>query len=164
MPDTAPATYFEVFNEIAIIEQLSRTLLEARLPEGLIAPHFTVLNHLIRLGDGRALIDMARAFQVPKTSMTHTVKVLVARGLVEVRANPEDGRSKLVWLTEAGRAVRNQAIADLAPDFARLAESFDTTRLLDALPVLRDLRIYLDEDRNGPERRQSPASATGSER
>ncbi|WP_300059388.1 MarR family transcriptional regulator [uncultured Roseobacter sp.] len=148
MPDTTAATYFEVFNEIAIIEQLSRTLLEARLPEGLIAPHFTVLNHLIRVGDGRALIDMARAFQVPKTSMTHTVKVLVTHGLVEVRPNPEDGRSKLVWLTEAGRAVRHQAIADLAPDFARLAKGFDTARLLEALPVLRDLRVYLDEDRN----------------
>lgn len=152
MPDTAPATYFEVFNEIAIIEQLSRTLLEARLPEGLIAPHFTVLNHLIRAGNGRALGDIARAFQVPKTSMTHTVKVLVSHGLVEVRPNPEDGRSKLVWLTEKGRALRNQAIADLAPDFERLAQGFDLNRLLEALPVLRDLRIYLDEDRNGSDR------------
>ena len=30
MPDKTPATYFDVFNEIGIIEQLSRTLLEAR--------------------------------------------------------------------------------------------------------------------------------------
>ncbi len=148
MPDTAPATYFEVFNEIAIIEQLSRALLEARLPEGLIAPHFTVLNHLVRVGDGRALIDMARAFQVPKTSMTHTIKVLVAQGLVEVRPNPEDGRSKLVWITEQGRAVRHRTITDLAPDFERLAQGFDMTRLTGALPVLRDLRIFLDEDRD----------------
>ena len=35
---------FEVFKEIGIIEQLSRALLEARLPDGLIAPHFGVGN------------------------------------------------------------------------------------------------------------------------
>ncbi|WP_299777810.1 MarR family transcriptional regulator [uncultured Roseobacter sp.] len=148
MPDDARATYFDVFNEIGIIEQLSRTLLEARLPDGLIAPHFAVLNHLIRLGDGRAPIDMARAFQVPKTSMTHTVKGLEAQGLVDVRPNPEDGRSKLVWITQKGRATRDQAIADLTPDFERLASGFDTHRLDAILPVLRDLRIFLDEDRN----------------
>lgn len=153
MPDDTPATYFKVFNEIAIIEQLSRTLLEARLPDGLIAPHFTVLNHLIRLGDGRALIDMARAFQVPKTSMTHTIKGLQAHGLVEVRPNPDDGRSKRVWLTDKGRNLRDQAIADLSPDFERLATGFDVQRLQDMLPVLRDLRIFLDEDRNGPKTR-----------
>ena len=148
MPDKTPATYFDVFNEIGIIEQLSRTLLEARLPDGLIGPHFSVLNHLVRLGDGRAPIDIARAFQVPKTSMTHTIKGLEAQGMVEVRPNPEDGRSKLVWITHKGRATRNQAIADLAPDFDRLAAGFDVQRLQEVLPVLRDLRMFLDADRN----------------
>ncbi|WP_299504198.1 MarR family transcriptional regulator [uncultured Roseobacter sp.] len=149
MPDKRAALYFDVFNEIGIIEQLSRALLEARLPGGLIAPHFAVINHLIRLGDGRAPIDMARAFQVPKTTMTHTIKGLQAHDLVDVRPNPEDGRSKLVWLTEKGRQMRDQAIADLGPDFKRLAQGFDTDRLLNILPVLKDLRAFLDEDRNG---------------
>ena len=73
MPETNPAVFFEVFNEIGIIEQLSRAVLEARLPDGLIAPHFTVLNHLVRVKDGQTPVHMARAFQVPKTSMTHTL-------------------------------------------------------------------------------------------
>ena len=86
MRNTDPAIFFEVFNEIAIIEQLSRAILEARLPHGLIAPHFTVLNHLTRVGDGRTPIQMARAFQVPKTSMTHTIKGLEGHALVDTRA------------------------------------------------------------------------------
>ena len=143
-----PARLFELFNEIGIIEQLSRTMLEARLPDGLIAPHFSVLNHLIRVGDGRTPMEMARAFQVPKTSMTHTVKVLEQRGLVVVRPNPEDGRSKCVGLTEAGRAVRDQAIADLAPDFAALASGFDVARLTALIPALRDLRVHMDAARD----------------
>ena len=148
MPETNPAVFFEVFNEIGIIEQLSRAVLEARLPDGLIAPHFAVLNHLIRVADGGTPIQMARAFQVPKTSMTHTLKGLEAQGLVDMRPNPQDGRSKQVWLTPAGRALREETIARLAPDFAELAQGFDMERLIAITPVLRDLRIYLDAARD----------------
>jgi DNA-binding MarR family transcriptional regulator len=148
MPDTSTAIFFEVFNEIGIIEQLSRAILEARLPHGLIAPHFTVLNHLCRVADGRTPMEMARAFQVPKTSMTHTLKGLESHGLVELRPNAEDGRSKRVWLTQAGRALRDQAIADLGPEFAKLARGFDMDRLVAIQPVLSDLRQYLDAARD----------------
>ena len=139
--------FFQVFNEIGIIEQLSRTLLEARLPDGLIMPHFSVLNHLIRVGDGRTPLQIARSFQVPKTSMTHTLAGLERRGLIEMRPNPHDGRSKQVWLTDNGRELRNGAIARLAPDFAHLAEGFDVQKLLDIAPVLRELREFLDANR-----------------
>lgn len=148
MRDTDPSVFFEVFNEIGIIEQLSRAILEARLPHGLIAPHFAVLNHLTRVADGRTPIDMARAFQVPKTSMTHTLKGLEAHGLVEMRPNPDDGRSKRVWLTHEGRALRAEVIAALGPDFERLAAGFDVSKLVGIRPVLTELRMYLDAARD----------------
>lgn len=156
MPDAGPdhgtqsdtALLFEIFTEIGILEQLSRALLEARLPEGLIAPHFTVLNHLTRLDDGATPIDMARAFQVPKTSMTHTLKGLEARGYVTLRPNPDDGRSKQVWLTDAGRALRNNTIAALAPEFADLAAGFDVERLVSIKPILSALREFMDSRRD----------------
>lgn len=147
-PHDTPSRLFQIFNEIGIIEQLSRTVLEAHMPDGLIAPHFGVLNHLMRLGDGCTPIAMARAFQVPKTSMTHTLSGLERRGLVEMRPNPRDGRSKQVWLTDAGRGVRDRVIRDMAPELAKLAEALDPERLLSILPVLSELRIYLDESRS----------------
>ncbi|MFT4959799.1 MAG: DNA-binding MarR family transcriptional regulator [Paracoccaceae bacterium] len=156
MQENDPSLFFGVFNEIGIIEQLSRALLEARLPKGLIAPHFAALNHLIRVRDGATPIEMARAFQVPKTSMTHTVSVLAKHGLVDVRPNPNDRRSKCVWLTDAGRALREQAIADLKPEFQVLADGFDTTRLAQILPVLADLRVFLDNHRNAEPPRDRP--------
>ncbi|WP_299045821.1 MarR family transcriptional regulator [uncultured Tateyamaria sp.] len=148
MRDTDPSVFFEVFNEIGIIEQLSRAILEARLPHGLIAPHFGVLNHLVRVGNGRTPMDMARAFQVPKTTMTHTLKGLEQHGLVETRPNPDDGRSKRVWLTDKGRTVRTETIAAMGPDFEQLARDFDVTRLVEIRPVLADLRAYLDKARD----------------
>lgn len=161
MPDTNNTVLFELFNEIGIIEQLSRALLEARLPEGLIAPHFTVLNHLVRLGEGRAPIDMARAFQVPKTTLTHTLKGLEARGLIALRPNPEDGRSKLVYLTEAGRKLRDDTIAALGPDFERLSAGYNVEVLVEILPALRELRVFLDQERSGaPPARAEAAKST----
>lgn len=147
MPDTDPSEIFALFNEIGIIEQLSRARLEARLPDGLIAPHFTVLNHLVRVGNGTTPLRMSRAFQVPKTSLTHTLKGLETRALIEMRANPEDGRSKTVWITDAGRALRESIIQRLAPDFLAVLGEFDTEALLSTLPTLRALRILLDENR-----------------
>ncbi len=145
---TETALFFGVFLEIGIIEQLSRTLLEARLPDGLIAPHFAVLNHLTRVADGRTPVEMARAFQVPKTSMTHTVSVLESRGYVDVRPNPNDGRSKCVWLTEKGRSAREDIIAAMGPDIEILAKGFNPSKLRDVLPVLTELRQFLDNHRN----------------
>ncbi|KIN60213.1 Transcriptional regulator, MarR family [Sulfitobacter noctilucae] len=144
-----PRTLFQVFKEIGIIEQLSRARLEARLPDGLIAPHFAVLSHLINRGDGAVPIDMARAFQVPKTSMTHTLKGLAAKGHVELRANPQDGRSKTVWLTDKGRALREEVIQALAPGFGDMMQHIDPDELAQMLPTLIKLRSYLDAARNG---------------
>lgn len=147
MAESDPPLIFRVLNEIGIIEQLSRTILEAHLPKGLIAPHFTVLNHLTRVGDGSTPMAMARAFQVPKTTMTHTLAGLEKAGLVEMRPNPEDGRSKQVWLTEAGRALRARTIAELVGDYSDLGQAVDPERLAQVLPVLTELRVYLDENR-----------------
>jgi DNA-binding MarR family transcriptional regulator len=150
MPESNPFPLFEIFNEIGIIEQLSRALLEARLPDGMIAPHFSVLNHLIRVGDGPTPIKLARAFQVPKTSMTHTLQVLEKRGMIETRANPEDGRSKQVWLTANGRQTRDQTIQKLAQDFSGLSQGLDMDALKSIQPVLTGLRKHLDDNREKP--------------
>lgn len=148
MDNRDPTVLFEIFNEIGIIEQLSRALLEARLPDGLIAPHFGVLSHLSKGRDGATPLQMARAFQVPKTSMTHTLKGLEQGGYVTLKPNPEDGRSKQVWLTQKGHDLRNQTIQALAPDFFALIGQFDVKRLKAIKPVLSDLRQVLDDARN----------------
>ncbi len=119
------------------------------MPEGLIAPHFTVLNHLIRVRDGRTPLELARSFQVPKTSMSHTLAGLERHGLVEMRPNPADKRSKQVWLTAQGRAVREATIAALAGDLADIATVLSPQDVATVMPVLTRLRIWLDQRRDG---------------
>nr|WP_239030039.1 MarR family transcriptional regulator [Nereida sp. MMG025] len=136
-----------MFNEIGIIAQLSRTLLEARLPKGIILPHFSVLNHLIRVRDGRTLMELASAFQVPKTSMTHTVGGLEKAGFVTVQPNPADKRSKCVFITSEGRTLAAGAVTALGPDVAELAQDFPLERVQAMLPQLEALRTIMDAKR-----------------
>ena len=148
MPETPEDTLSALFLEVGILAQLSRALFEARLPPGFTLPQFTVLNHLVRVKDGRTPLELARAFQVPKTSMTHNLAVLDRHGLVAMRSNARDGRSKCVFITDPGRAFRQQALAAIAPDLAALATRLPATPLGEVLPVLTGLRQVMDSMRD----------------
>ena len=139
---------FGVLTEAGIVTQLATALLEARLPKGMVAAQFSVLNHLASRPDGQTPLRIARAFQVPKTSMTHSLAMLERAGLVETAPNPEDGRSKLVRITQAGRAFRADVLAALAPDMARSLSALEAGTLEALLPRLIHLREVLDAARD----------------
>jgi DNA-binding MarR family transcriptional regulator len=139
---------FAVLTEAGIVTQLSTALLETRLPKGMVAAQFSVLNHLACRPAGQTPLRIARAFQVPKTSMTHSLAVLERDGLVETAPNPEDGRSKIVRITPAGQDFRAGVIAALAPDMARNLAALDPGTLERLLPLLTHLRETLDTARD----------------
>ena len=145
--DAADPIAFQVLNEIGIINQLAQNRAARLLGPGLNMPQFVVLNHFIRLGGPRSLVHLANAMQVTKGAMTNTVARLAALGLVDVQADPADGRGKLVGLTDAGRAARQQALAGLAEGLADLNRDIPLETLETALPLLRQLRAWLDSHR-----------------
>jgi DNA-binding MarR family transcriptional regulator len=94
-------------------------LVLARLDE-LLKPHgltFARYEALVLLTFSRAgalpLGKMGRRLQVHPTSVTSIVDRLEASGLVARRRHPEDGRTVLAEITEAGRAAVEAATADL---------------------------------------------------
>lgn len=137
---------FRVFNEIGIINQLSTAALARRLPDGVHPSQFALLGNLMRLGDGKTPADLASAFQVPKASMTNTLAQLSKRGLIDVRAHPDDARKKQVYLTDAGRQLFGQTVGAMGPPMMALTQ--DIKGLEDILPVLEALRRRLDENRD----------------
>ncbi|MGB0505484.1 MAG: MarR family winged helix-turn-helix transcriptional regulator [Pikeienuella sp.] len=147
MPLGELAGAFALFTEVGIISQLNRAAVETALPPGLLMPHFSVLNHLVRLGDGQTPLAIARAMQTPKTSMTHTLVGLEAKGLVEMRRNPDDGRSKQVWITEAGKALRLTTVGKLAPGMAGFLNAFPASDLTRLAGELSEIRKWLDNAR-----------------
>jgi len=147
VPDGDPIL-FTFFNEIGIIDQLARARLDRALPDELRASHFIVLNHLVRMGDGKSPVALARAFQVTKGAITNTLQRLEARGLIALSADPDDGRGKRVTLTAAGRRMRDQSILQLWPAFADLAPVATAAEIEAVLPLLRRIREHLDRARD----------------
>lgn len=138
---------FRVFNEIGIIDQLASNRLERVLPAGLTLSQFIVLNHFVRLGGERSPARLANAFQVTKQTMTSTLGRLQRGGLVDIRANPRDGRAKIVTITERGIATRHACIAALGPVVDHYRTLIGDVPFEALLPGLIQLRIALDADR-----------------
>ncbi|MBO9447367.1 MarR family transcriptional regulator [Ruegeria sp. R14_0] len=138
---------FGYFTEIGIINQLSTTILAKTLPDGVHPSHFSILNHLARLGDGKPPVRIASAMQVTKNTMTHSLKVLQERGYISVSPDPEDGRGKLVYLTEAGRTFRDQAIVRVSEVFGHLIGPDQLAIMQRTKADLAELRKHLDNNR-----------------
>jgi DNA-binding MarR family transcriptional regulator len=60
--------------------------------------------------EGIPISELARLAQVRRQSMTQAVRELVSAGYAELRDNPADRRSKLVFLTQRGQAVGPVAV------------------------------------------------------
>lgn len=138
---------FQFFNEIGIINQLATDIFQSNMPDGLHISHFSVLNHLVRLGDGVTPLSITNAFQVTKGTMTNTLSVLSRRGLIHIAPHETDGRSKVVFLTDEGRAFQKQAIESLFPAIQQLDDKMDWARVVELIPELERVRKILDEDR-----------------
>jgi DNA-binding MarR family transcriptional regulator len=118
------------------------------MPHGLTVSQFVVLNHFVRLGGDRSPIELARALQVTKATMTSTLQRLEAKGFIGVSPDPEDGRAKRIAITAKGRKARVQAITSIADDLAAIERTIGARELEAALPFLVNLRAFLDRRRN----------------
>ncbi len=146
-PAEPGALYFQLFNEIGIIAQLSANRFERVLPHGMTLAQFSLLNHCVRLGDGWTPARLAAAFQVTRGTMTSTLQKLEAKGFIRVDPDADDARSKRVFLTLAGKQARDASLKALAPELAQLPEGFPPELAVEILPALERLRIWLDTHR-----------------
>jgi DNA-binding MarR family transcriptional regulator len=120
----------------SVLGRLLRRLRAEAAAEGLSWSQGAVVARLEAAG-GITSAELARAEGVRPQSMSATVAVLEAEGLVHRAPDPTDGRRMLLTLTDTGRAARTQARAvkqrwlaaalqDLsAPERAELHRSMD---------------------------------------
>lgn len=86
--------------------------------------------------------ELAAEERVSAPSMTRTVNCLVEDGLVEKYDNPEDGRQRLLRLTDAGRARLDRAVTERDAWMVRRLTTLtpDQRRTLhDAVEVLQEV-------------------------
>lgn len=155
MTKTLPA--FEFFNEIGIIDQLMGTMFERAIPKGITRAQFTVLNHFVRLGfEERSPAELASAFQITRPTMTSTLARMEGAGLVSMRADPADGRAKLVSLTDKGRTMQAACIRASQTLYPLIQTLITDGEIGTLLPILRRLRIGLDRARTPSAVRPGP--------
>jgi MarR family transcriptional regulator for hemolysin len=115
-----------------------RQALDQRLAEvGLSDATWAPLVHLWESGGGISQKDLAALVGIDGSSLVRLLDILAGRGLVERRMDPADRRTRLVFLTEAGRAAvagireelshgEAEMLADLSDaEIAAMLDGFD---------------------------------------
>lgn len=133
-----------LFGELFMADQLARNRISKVLPKGMELSHFSVLNHLARVGDERTPAQLAKSFHVTRGAMTNTLAKLEWAGHVHIRPDWEDARQKFVAISPSGRAARDSAVASVVPLIAEVVQSIGPEKMRALLSVLRELRISLE--------------------
>ena len=134
-----------LFGELFMADQLARNRISKVLPKGMELSHFSVLNHLARVGDERTPAQLAKSFHVTRGAMTNTLAKLEWAGHVHIRPDWEDARQKFVAISPSGRAAREAALAGVVPLIAEVVQAIGADRVRALLPVLRELRVKLED-------------------
>ncbi|MCP4818549.1 MAG: MarR family transcriptional regulator [Shimia sp.] len=135
-----------LFGEILMVDQLARTRLTKALPKGMELSHFSVLNHLDRTHSERSPAQLAKTFHVTRGAMTNTLHKLELAGYVHIRPDWDDARRKMVAISPAGRQARDAALAGMEPLIRDIVENLGDERVRSALPILRELRLRLEDE------------------
>ena len=144
MTDRTEDIAVALFGELFMADQLARSRIGRVLPKGMELSHFTVLNHLARVGEERTPAQLARAFHVTRGAMSNTLARLEWAGHIHVRPDWDDARRKFVSISPAGRAARDAAVQAIAPMIARAVADIGPDRVRAMLPVLRELRTRFE--------------------
>jgi DNA-binding MarR family transcriptional regulator len=129
------------------------TFIDARLAAvGLSLPRLAALDRLMRAGGSLPLGQLAERLACVKSNVTQLVDRLDADGLVTREPDPNDRRSRLAVITEAGRAAfeKGSAIHRDAEQqlFGRLspADAASLTVIIDKLNSARTAVDVKNED------------------
>lgn len=146
MSDSTNSLAVALFSEILTADQLVRNRLSKVLPKGMEISHFSVLNHLARSGAERSPAQLAKSFHVTRGAMTNTLGKLEWSGYIHIRPDWDDARRKMVAISPAGKRARDAALDAISPMIADLISELGDEKVRAAIPILRELRLKLEED------------------
>ncbi|MFV2051162.1 MarR family winged helix-turn-helix transcriptional regulator [Aliiroseovarius sp. YM-037] len=146
MSDSTDQLAVALFSEMFVADQLVRNRLSKVLPKGMELSHFSVLNHLARVREEKSPAQLAKLFHLTKGAMTNTLAKLEWAGHVHIRPDWDDARRKFVTISPSGVAARDAALQAITPIISDVVRSVGEERLKNVLPILREIRIRLDDD------------------
>jgi DNA-binding MarR family transcriptional regulator len=110
----------------------------ALAPSGVKATQFPIL---VALGAGEPipLTPLADALALDRTTLTRNLRILEGRGLVTVGGAQQDGRMRMVSITDEGLRVLAHALELWRAEQGDVVEAFGEARLRGLLGDLSDL-------------------------
>jgi len=123
------------------VEQEIRTRLRKRFATTL--PRFDYLAQLERHPGGLRMNALSRYLMVTGGNVTGLTDQLVAEGWVERLADPDDRRSLIVRLTDAGRRQFLRMAAEHEAWLVKMFEGFDARHKDQLYELLGRLRVHL---------------------
>lgn len=147
--DTAPrgCTNFKLRQ---LTRRVSRLYDQELARAGLKTSQYSLLSHVLKLGPIRPG-DLAEAMTMDASTLTRNLRPLLDTGWL-VMGPGEDGRSRLVHITEAGRAKRSEAQRHwkAAQQLLNQALGLDTVLALHALLDESLQRLAAPDDEPDP--------------
>ncbi|MGJ8569835.1 MAG: MarR family winged helix-turn-helix transcriptional regulator [Hoeflea sp.] len=111
--------------------------------KGLRVPEWRVLACLIDT-DGSMVTELARYAMIEQSRLTKIIIQMDSRGLVTRRSDPKDGRRVRVFLTDGGRALAEELVADAKVNEQELLRSFQGSQGAKIKDTLRALIEHLE--------------------
>ncbi len=116
-------------------------------PSGLKTTQYSLLSHIVSMGPVRPS-DLAATMNLDASTLTRNLQPLVAQGWVEMGAGV-DARSRLVSITDAGRAKRSEAKRLWKQAQAALNEQLGTERVARLHALLDECMALMDAGDEG---------------
>ncbi len=137
-------TLVGLFTELATLEHLTRTRIERQFPHGLASAHFGILNYFIRNHpEPDTVAGIAWSFQEEEARVAGQIQALASLGYVKIVQGLKQSDT-VVTITDAGRAVVDEHLDHLGPDFEQLVAEIPLEELRIAHNVLHEIRLVMD--------------------
>lgn len=92
-----------------IVNRINTNLGEALKDAGITVPIYRVLA-VLEAGDGRSVNELAVYTVTEQSTLSKILARMEAQGLVERRANRQDGRVVEIWITDTGRSAYERIV------------------------------------------------------
>ena len=139
------ALAINTLSELLAVDNLVKSNISNKLPNHMELSHFMVLNYFFHLKGEKTPAQLAKIFRVTKGAMTNTINKLEQKGYIHSRPDWNDGRKKLISLSNAGDLARAAAIKNMSPFFLSLVKNLGQDKLKSIIPTLREIRIHLSK-------------------
>jgi DNA-binding MarR family transcriptional regulator len=111
---------------------------DALAPIGLGANQFSILTRL-SLVDPITIQDLARLLVMDRSTLGHLLRPIEKRGFVKLEVSEQDRRSRMVALTQAGKAAAAKARPRWAAAQRRFESTFGKEDALELRTVLKEI-------------------------